>query len=293
MSEEARTLKLKDLPAYDQNRPTVTIIICSRNEAQNIPHVLERARHYGDEILVIDGHSTDETREIAKSYGARVVLDRGKGKGDGIRLGIQEALGEVIVFVDADCSHNPHDIPALVAPLFADTADHVTGSRILGGSEELHGDFGKFIRRFGSDIITMGINLRYQVGLTDSQNGFRALKTSVARQLDLREDITTIEQEMIIKTLALGARMAEVPTREFARLHGDSTIDVTQVSVRYVWTWLKYLATHPKRKGYPKTPYAQYSNPNPWWDHKPEEVRTTESDSIKMVRQSNKLGDAA
>jgi dolichol-phosphate mannosyltransferase len=79
------------------------------------------------------------------------------------------------------------------------------------------------------------------VRLTDSQNGFRAVLTTTARDLGLREDITTIEQEMIIKTLKKGYRIVEVPTHEYKRLHGDSRINVNKVAFRYVYSWLKYL----------------------------------------------------
>jgi hypothetical protein len=79
------------------------------------------------------------------------------------------------------------------------------------------------------------------VRLTDSQNGFRAIRTTVARDLGLREDITTIEQEMTIKTLAKGYRMGEVPVHEYARGFGESKIKLSRVSFRYVYSWLKYL----------------------------------------------------
>lgn len=249
--------------------PTVSIVICARNEAENLPYVLRHARPYGDELLVVDGGSTDATREIAARAGARVVSDNGKGKGDAIRVGIREARGELLVFIDADCSHNPHEVPLLLEPLLAGRADHVTGSRVIGGSEELHGDFGKFVRRIGSDIITMGINLRFGVGLTDSQNGFRAIRADLARRLDLRENITTIEQELIIKSLAAGGRLAEVPTREAERRSGTSCIDVRRMAFRYVYSWLKYLLLEraPLRRSTAAT--GIYKNPRPWWEEDP------------------------
>jgi dolichol-phosphate mannosyltransferase len=128
-----------------------------------------------------------------------------------------------------------------VQPILDDKADHVTGSRGKGGSDELHGDIGKFIRMTGGDIITLGINYRFGVRLTDSQNGFRAIRTAVAKKLDLKENITTIEQEMIIKTIKKGYRICEVPSHEYARKYGDSSIKVSRVWFRYVYSWLKYL----------------------------------------------------
>lgn len=257
-------------------RLSISVIIPARNEVDNLPFVLEHARPYADELLVVDGHSTDGTREKAVELGARVVLDNRRGKGDAVRVGIQEARCEIMVFIDADCSHNPHDIPALVAPIQEGVAEHVTGSRMLGGSEELHGDFAKFVRCLGSDIITLGINARYGVALTDSQNGFRSLRADVARALQLKEDITTIEQEMIIKTLALGHRVVEVPTREACRRSGESCIQVPKVAGRYVYSWLKYLTTHPPPQGGRGRSYHPYFNRHPWWNQQPGDTRRPE-----------------
>jgi len=219
----------------------ISVIICAKNEEKTIGEVIQKSKPFADEIIVVDGHSKDKTREIARSLGAKVILDHGKGKGEAIRCGIKEAKGDILVFLDADGSHDPEDIPKLIEPIQKGEADHVTGSRMLGGSDEAHGDLYKFIRMWGSDIITLGINYRFNVRLTDSQNGFRAIRRDVARALNLKENITTIEQEMIIKTLKKGYRMAEVPAHEYARKYGTSSIKLRKVMFRYVYSWLKYL----------------------------------------------------
>jgi dolichol-phosphate mannosyltransferase len=272
------------LEVMDSRRPRISVIIPARNEVTNLPFVIEHARPYADELLVVDGHSSDGTAQKALELGARVVVDNGVGKGDAVRVGIAEARGDILVLIDADCSHNPHDIPALVAPILDGTAEHVTGSRMLGGSEELHGDFAKFVRCLGSDIITLGINYRYGVALTDSQNGFRALRADVARQLDLREEITTIEQEMIIKTLALGYRVVEVPARESVRRAGASCIDVKRVAGRYVYSWLKYIVTHAPPKGLRGRSYHPYNNPHPWWGEPGPRLEPAELRALGPVR---------
>jgi dolichol-phosphate mannosyltransferase len=79
------------------------------------------------------------------------------------------------------------------------------------------------------------------VRLSESQNGFRAIKTAVLQQLDLEENITTIEQEMIMKSLRKGFRMGEVPSHEFPRKHGRSKIRLSRVAFRYVYALIKYL----------------------------------------------------
>ena len=211
------------------------------NEELTLLDVIEQCRPFGDEILVVDGHSTDRTREVAQSAGVRVVLDNKKGKGAALRHVVQYVAGDIIVFIDADGSHDPRDIPKLVAPIVNNEADHVSASRLIGGSSELHGGFDEFFRLAGSSFITACINWRFKVKLSESQNGFRAIRKDIIDRLDLQENITTIEQEMIMKTLKKGFRMAEVPSHEHERKMGYSKISVKKVCFRYVYTLVKYL----------------------------------------------------
>jgi len=219
----------------------ISVVIPAKDEGKFIGGLISGCQKYSDDVIVVDGHSRDNTREIAAEKGVAVYMDNKKGKGDGVRVGITKAKNEIIVFIDADGSHDPDDIPKLAKPILEGKADHVTGSRMRGGSDELHGDINKFTRMVGSDIVTLGINYRFGSDLTDSQNGFRAIKRDVALALDLKENITTIEQEMIIKTLKKGYRMAEVPTHEYARKYGNSHIAASKVWFRYVYSWIKYL----------------------------------------------------
>jgi dolichol-phosphate hexosyltransferase len=219
----------------------VTIIIPALNEAQTITDVINKAKVYSNSIIVIDGNSTDGTAEIARSAGAKIVKDHGRGKGEAIRTVIPYISGEIAVFIDADGSHDPNDIPALVLPIMEDQADHVSASRLTGGSSELHGGFDECFRLMGSSLITACINHRFGVRLSESQNGFRAIKTDVLKLLHLQENITTIEQEMIIKTLKKGYRMAEVPSHEHKRKAGYSKISIRKVAFRYVYSMIKYL----------------------------------------------------
>ena len=219
----------------------ITIAIPALNEEATLADIIVKCKGYSDDILVIDGHSSDNTVGIARSLGVRVIFDHKKGKGEAIRTAIPHLQRKVVVFVDADGSHDPDDIPKLVQPILDGSADHVSGSRLLGGSSELHGGFDECFRLMGSSFITACINHRFKVRLSESQNGFRAIRTDVLRALGLREDITTIEQEMIIKTLKKGYRMAEVPTHEQKRKAGYSKISVKKVAFRYVWSMVKYL----------------------------------------------------
>jgi dolichol-phosphate mannosyltransferase len=219
----------------------VSVVIAAKQEAPSIGGVIDRTRRYANEIVVVVGQSTDGTADIAARSGANVLPDTGRGKGRAIREAIPHIRTPVTVFLDADGSHDPEDIPLLVEPILAGEADHVVASRLRGGSSELHGGFDEFLRLAGSSFITACINWRFNCGLSESQNGFRALRTSVLRELDLRENTTTIEQEMTIKTLRQGWRIAEVPSHEHPRRHGTSHIRVWHDSPRYGYSLIKYL----------------------------------------------------
>lgn len=219
----------------------LTIVIPALNEQGSIAGVISGALSYSDDILIVDGHSRDNTVAIAASMGARVIYDNRKGKGDAIRSSIAHIKHEIAVFMDADGSHDPNDIPILVQPILENRADHVCGSRLLGGSSELHGGFDECLRLMGSSFITACINHRFKTDLSESQNGFRAIKLNVLKSLGLRENITTIEQEMTIKTVKQGFRMAEVPSHEYRRQAGSSNIKISKVAFRYVFSLIKYL----------------------------------------------------
>lgn len=219
----------------------VSIIIPTLNEEHTLKDIIKGCRPHADELLVVDGHSTDRTREVAESEGVRVVLDHQKGKGEALRHSVNFVTGDIIVFIDADGSHDPSDIPKVIAPILQEEADHVSASRLIGGSSELHGGFDEFMRLAGSSFITACINRRFKVKLSESQNGFRAIRRDVMNQLGLQENITTIEQEMIMRTLKKGFRMAEIPSHEHKRKMGYSKISVRKVWFRYVYTLVKYL----------------------------------------------------
>jgi glycosyltransferase involved in cell wall biosynthesis len=218
---------------------SVTVVIPTKNEEGLIGEIVDSVRPYANEILVIDGHSTDRTRDIALERGARVELDGGKGKGEALRRSLDVSTGDIVVFIDADGSHDPKDITSLVGPIKAGTADMVIGSRGKGGSDELHGTLEQFIRYVGSQLIMLAINYRWNVRLTDSQNGFRAIRRDVGRKLGLKSNLTTIEQEMLMRALKLGYRVDEAPTHEYERKWGTSKVVVWKLWAAYLWSFFR------------------------------------------------------
>lgn len=206
----------------------ISVVIPAKNEGVGIKSVVRGVSKYADEVIVIDGHSTDGTGDNAKKAGAKVFLDNQKGKGDGIRTGVRRATGDIIVFIDADGSHDARDIPRLIKPILSDNYDFVIGSRIKGGSDEFYATPDSFIRQIGSDIVALVINMRFKTELTDVENGFRAIKRKTALSLHLDADDFDIEQEMIMKAAKSGCRITEVATHEYSRKWGKSKLPTSK-----------------------------------------------------------------
>ncbi len=219
----------------------LTVLIPAKDEEATIAEVVGGAKRYAARVLVADGSSRDGTARVAAEAGAQILSDPGRGKGLAVRLAVPHLDTDLTVLMDADGSHDPDDIPRLVAPILRGEADHVSGSRLLGGSSELHGSFDEWARLAGSSFITACINWRYGVRLSESQNGFRAIRTDVLRKLALRSRHTTIEQEMIVETLRRGYRMGEVPSHEYPRRSGSSHIVVWRDGWSYVLSLIRLL----------------------------------------------------
>ena len=218
----------------------ISVIIPAKDEESSIEGVVKRAKLFTGEVIVVDGFSTDKTAVIAEKAGAVVYGQKGlKGKGVALVQGAQKAKGDILVFVDADGSHELSDIPNITKPIIENNADMVITSRGRGGSDELHGDVEKFIRLVGSSIITLVINIRFGVQFTDSQNGFRAIRKDVFLELNVRAKSFAIEQEMLIRAIRKGKKIEEVPSHEYERAFGKSKINLWRMTPVYLWSLLK------------------------------------------------------
>ena len=220
----------------------VTVVIPVFHEQKTVEKIIKATKPFCDEILVVSAkNAKDRTRDLVKSLGIRLLIDNGKGKGAGMRMAINNIKSGIIVFMDADGSHIPNDIPKLVAPIKSGKAEMVIGSRFLGGSEEMHGDFDKFLRVFFSMAIALVINWRFRSSIQDTQNGFRAIKADVAKKLNLEANIFDVETEMVMKFLKKKYRILEVPSKELKREYGESGIKIFPMGFIYLWRVFKNL----------------------------------------------------
>lgn len=214
----------------------VIVVISAYNEEKAIEDIIKRSTPFCDDIVVaLAKKSSDNTRKIVESMGIKILVDHGLGKGDGMRCAINAIKDGILVFIDSDGSHIPEDIPKIVKPILEGKADMVIASRFLGGSEELHGDFSKFIRMFLSMCIAQIMNWRFNAKIMDTQNGFRAIKAEVAKKLKLTSKHTEIETEMCMKCFKKKYRVFEVGSLELKRKYGESNIHIWKHGWGYLW----------------------------------------------------------
>ena len=221
---------------------SVATVILAKDEELSIAEAVSGARRHCGRVVVMDGHSADLTVERARAEGAEVHADPGKGKGAAIRASLSLVQEPVVVFMDADGSHDPADIPRLAAPIVDGAVDLCVGSRFTGGSEELSITVGQLVRTIGNISMNIAINKRWGVELTDTLNGFRAVRRQAAIEVGLREDIHTIEQEMVMKMLRAGYQVMNIPTHEYRRRHGESHIKIWRQWPRFVWCVINHVA---------------------------------------------------
>lgn len=206
------------------SKDKVSIIIPAKNEGAGLKKIISQVKPYASEIIVVDGHSTDDTKKIVLSQNVKYILDHGRGRGDGVRMGVKKAKGEIVVLFDADGSHPPKDIPNLVLPIFKKQADMVMGSRRTGGSFDLSITLDGMARSVGSDFLVYLVNKKFGSNLSDILFSFRAIRKSTFKKLDLQSDGFSLEQEMVIKCLEKEYKITEIPVRENKRAWGISKL---------------------------------------------------------------------
>lgn len=218
----------------------ISILVIAKNEAKGIRKIIRSVKPYADEVIVVDGRSTDGTAAQASKEDVRVLVDHGRGRGDGVKTGLAAATKDIVVLFDADGSHDPKDIPRFTAPIRYHKADLVIGSRRTGGTLDTNRGFESLIRSLGADLLVYLVNLRFGTTLTDILFSFRAIRKSSVSKLHLTSDNFAIEQEMIVSAIRRRLRIKEVPSRELARGWGESKLK-TVTGIRLLWDLVRQL----------------------------------------------------
>ena len=193
-------------------RPTVSVIIPTLNEGKNIPLVLPfLPLDWVDEVILVDGRSTDNTVEVAKQLlpSIKIVLETRRGKGIAMRAGYQAAKGDILIVLDADGSNDPREIPRYILPLM-EGADFAKGSRFApgGGTTDM-----PRIRQLGNASFVGLSNLLFNLKLTDLCYGYHAFWRHCLDDLDLGHfDGFEIDTALYLQAVRNKLRVVEVPS---------------------------------------------------------------------------------
>lgn len=213
----------------------VSLVIPTKNESGAIGRVLKEApRSIVSEIIVIDGHSTDNTAQEAKvelrKRKDKFVLQKKKGFGSALLQAFKVAKGDVIVIMNGDGSHNPKDIPLLLEKI-KEGYEYVMASRYAKGGRS---DDDTLIRFIGNRILTWLTNLLHGSNVSDSLHFFTAISSRGLKKLHLTSPGFEFCIEILIRAHRAGLKFAEVPVVERARFAGKSKVNI-------FWAGLKIL----------------------------------------------------
>jgi glycosyltransferase involved in cell wall biosynthesis len=216
-----------------------TVVVLTLNEIDGVSDIFPKLPiHAIDEILVVDGGSTDGTLQFFASRGVRVIRQEQRGRGEAFRLAVRHARHDLLVFFSPDGNEDPDDIPRLIAGL-ADGADMVIASRFMASASSEDDD--KFLfasRRWGNLTFTWLANLlcgRGRPRITDTINGFRAITRQAFERLAPDAAGYAIEFQMSIRALQLGLRVQEIPTQEAPRIgRGVSKLNAIPVGLKFL-----------------------------------------------------------
>lgn len=225
------------------SRPqSISVIIPARDEANSISTLIPKIKRdlsgYPYQLIIVDDGSKDGTSEIIKSNGAISILqDKSMGKGAAMKIGVENAKEDIIVFLDADGAHDPKDIPSMIAPIIEGKADLVIGSRCMLESKDLVKPltrrisnnfasiaisvvisyvlpaatfFNHMVRRPRQAKMSQLFHLKW-LRIRDCTSGFRAIKKESWRKLDLVSQGFQIETEMIFEAARNNLVIVEVP----------------------------------------------------------------------------------
>ncbi|CAG0998701.1 dolichol-phosphate mannosyltransferase [Methanosarcinales archaeon] len=201
----------------------ISVVIPTMNESKNIKEVFSNIPDFVDEIVVVDGNSTDGTREEIKKYRSdtKIITEQPSGKGAAMKTGFEMATGDLIIMMDADGSHDPGEIPLLLDPIL-DGFDVAKGSRLLPGGGSA--DFTPF-RRLGNKIFVSMVNTLYSTNYTDLCYGYRAFKKEALDRIYCSSNGFEIETEQSILMKKAGLKIKEVPSFEAKRKNGNSNLN--------------------------------------------------------------------
>ena len=209
------------------SRPTdgvLSVVMPCFNEAATVAQILDRVLDSPlvVEVIAVDDGSSDRTLDILSAYAdprLRVMAQPGnRGKGAALRRGFGEATMPYVIVQDADLEYDPSEYPRMLAPLIADEADVVYGSRFSGGDARriLY-----FWHTLGNRALTLASNMATNLNLSDMETCYKAFRREIIQSIDLEEDRFGFEPEVTAKVAAMHCRVYEVGISYHGRTYDD------------------------------------------------------------------------
>ena len=213
-----------------------SLIVIAKNEIEGIRKLGPKLKQLQiDEIIVIDGNSTDGTFEECKKMGFKTIRQKSVGRGNAFREGLENSSGDILVFFSPDGNEDPDDISKLVLKI-KEGFDLVIASRFGKNSKS---EDVTAIRKVANNLTTNVINLLFRGSYTDACNGFRAIKKSVMQSINTDAKWFEIEIQISMRCLKKGYKIAEIPTYERERTGGSSNLNLFSTGIRHGWFILR------------------------------------------------------
>lgn len=236
---------------------TLSIIIPCFNEEATLRACIERVRGIANgelslEIIIVDDASSDGSPKIATDLSERfdkvrfLAHEHNQGKGAALRTGFAAATGDFVAIQDADLEYDPRDLLSLIAPLEADEADVVLGSRFLSGRPHQAPYFWQSI---GNKLVTALSNMLTGLNLTDMETCYKVFRRDTIQGIEIHENRFGVEPEIVAKVARLRLRVSEIGISYKGRRYNEGKKFGWRDSVRAIYCILKYnahLAQTPK-----------------------------------------------